>query len=182
VSTTVFSSEPDRYSSGYSRFWLKALLQGGAIVAVATVVGLVFNGLRPDKLPLVQDWSISGQLAAAKPGENLVVSLDEAKALFFTRGALFIDARAQDFYEMGHIQGSRSLPLEDIDSRLQEVMADVPPDTLIIVYCDGDTCSLSKDLALSLTGNGYQHVQVLLNGWSIWQDAGMPTEQGPPSP
>lgn len=179
MSATVVSSESGN-SAGPCRFWRKALLQGGTILAAAAAVGLVFNGLRPGKLPLVQDWSVSGQLAAAKPGENLVISLDDAKALFFTRAAIFVDARPEDFYEMGHIQGARSLPMEDFDSRSPAVTADIPRDSLIVVYCDGEICSLSKDLALALSANGFSHVQVLLNGWSLWQAAGMPVEEGRP--
>jgi len=178
MSATVVSSKSEN-SEWARRFWLKALLQGGAILAVAAVAGLAFNGLRPAKLPLAQDWSVSGQLAAAKPGENLVVSLDDAKALFFARVAIFIDARSEDFYEMGHIQGARSLPMEDFDSRFQAIMADVPQDAPIVVYCDGESCSLSKDLALMLSGAGFRNVQVLVNGWSLWQTAGMPVEEGP---
>lgn len=162
------------------RFWPQALLQGGTILAAAAAMGLAFNSLRPAKLPLVQDWSLRGQLSAAKPGENLMISPDEAGALFSANIAIFIDARPQEFYEMGHIRGARSLPMEDFDSRSPAVMASIPRNAPIVVYCDGEDCTLSKDLALALSGNGFGHVQVLSNGWSVWQEAGLPIEEGPP--
>lgn len=179
MSTTVLPTAPEN-STRLGRFWLKAVLQGGAILGIALAAGLLFNRLRPGSLPLVQDWTVAAQLAAARPGDNLLISLDDAKALFFARAAAFIDARAQDFYEMGHIQGALNLPWEDFDNRFAAVMTDIPRDAAVIVYCDGETCNLSKDLTLALSANGFLHVQVLVNGWSLWQASGMPVEEGPP--
>jgi 3-mercaptopyruvate sulfurtransferase SseA len=57
-------------------------------------------------------------------------------------------------------------------------LQDVPPDSLIIAYCDGESCTLSKELAFELAARGYSHVRVLVNGWSVWQDANLPVEAG----
>ena len=175
----VHPTEPED-SSRCGPFWLKAVLQGGVVLALAAAAGLLFNGFRPAGLPLVQDWTVAAQLAAARPGESVVISMEDARALFYARAAVFIDARPRDFYEMGHIQGARSLPWEDFDSLFPAALEGIPPDAAIIVYCDGEVCNLSKDLALALSASGYLHVQVLLNGWSVWQAAGMPTEEGNP--
>lgn len=162
------------------RSWSKAAVQSLVILAAAAAIGLAFNQLRPTGLPLVQDWSAAGRLQAEKPGENLAVSLEDAKALFYARDAVFVDARPEEFFEMGHIQGALSLPWEDFESRFEAAMVNVPRDALVIVYCDGESCSLSRDLALALLGKGYSHVQALLNGWTLWQEAQMPTAEGPP--
>jgi rhodanese-related sulfurtransferase len=77
---------------------------------------------------------------------------------------------------MEHIAGALNLPWEDFEAHFQQVMADVPPDALIITYCDGESCALSKDLALALQGKGYPHVRVLPNGLSLWKDEGLPLE------
>jgi 3-mercaptopyruvate sulfurtransferase SseA len=47
---------------------------------------------------------------------------------------------------------------------------------LVITYCDGDSCNLSKDLALFMENLGFSKVLVLVNGWTLWQDAGLPIE------
>lgn len=49
-------------------------------------------------------------------------------------------------------------------------------DAVIITYCDGDTCNLSKELALLLENLGFSKVRVLVNGWTVWQNAGLPVE------
>ena len=38
--------------------------------------------------------------------------------------------------------------------------------------------SLSEYLAKELLSIGYKKVQVLLNGWTRWQEAGLPVEKG----
>ena len=45
------------------------------------------------------------------------ISLDEAEKLFFTDAAVFIDARSEEDYARGHIQGALSLPWHEVDLR-----------------------------------------------------------------
>ena len=59
-----------------------------------------------------------------------------------------------------------------------DVIADLANDAVIITYCDGDTCNLSKDLALFLENLGFSKVRILVNGWTVWHDAGLPVETG----
>jgi len=58
------------------------------------------------------------------------------------------------------------------------VMQDIFHDTPIITYCDGETCNLSHDLALFLKDMGFAHVNVLVNGWTLWIEKGLPTQEG----
>ncbi len=161
-----------------ARKWRRACLQAVAILLFGAVLGFLVNHFRPAGLPLVADWSMEGQLSAVDTVENPVISLEEAAALYATQGAVFIDARSEEFYRDGHVEGARNLPWEDFEDRFQDVMSDISPDVLIVVYCDGDACSLSKELAVALTGKGYFHVRVLLNGWSVWQAAKLPSAAG----
>ncbi|MGA2404780.1 MAG: rhodanese-like domain-containing protein, partial [Syntrophobacteraceae bacterium] len=115
-------------------------------------------------------------LSAMEAVQEPVVSIEEARALFLTNGAVFVDARPEEAYRSGHIQGALNLPPDSIEEWLHGAGAQIPPDSLIITYCDGESCTLSKEAALQLSGKGYSHVRVLVNGWSAWQDAGLPTE------
>ena len=110
--------------------------------------------------------------------EEAIVSLEEARALFLTHGAVFIDARPRELYLSGHIQGALNLPAADIEGTFPQVLREVPPESLIIAYCDGESCTLSKELAFELAARGYAHVRVLVNGWSVWQEAKLPVETG----
>jgi rhodanese-related sulfurtransferase len=157
------------------RPWHEVVWQGGAILVLASVIALSVNQLRPERLPLVGDWSPKAQLTTDS-GINLEIPLDEVEALFFARIALFLDARTPDQYTAGHIQGALNLPWDAFEATFPQVMAGVPRDTTIVTYCDGDTCGLSKDLALALLQEGYFNVRVLVNGWTLWQQSNLPVE------
>ena len=58
------------------------------------------------------------------------------------------------------------------------IIADMKNDAVIITYCDGESCNLSKDLALFLESLGFTNVRVLVNGWTVWRDAGLIVESG----
>lgn len=167
----------ERPSGGNGR-WLRAAWQAGAILAMATFIALTANSLRPTSLPLVADWSIKAQLvsAAVDHGENIPISLEEAEILYFARDAVFLDARSEEAFRMGHIEGARNLPWEDFEAKFAEVMADVPLDSKIVTYCDGESCSLSKELAIALLTKGYPNIRVLVNGWTVWLQANLPVE------
>ena len=59
------------------------------------------------------------------------VSLEEAKAAFEARTAVFVDVRGDQAYAAAHVAGSISLPLGEIESRLGEL----DPNQWIITYC-----------------------------------------------
>ncbi|MCJ7687371.1 MAG: rhodanese-like domain-containing protein, partial [Desulfobacteraceae bacterium] len=144
---------------GFRMFW-----ETTAMVLLAVVLGLLVNQLRPGRLALVGDWSPEAQLTLDS-GKNIAISLEEAKELCLSKLGIFIDARSRDLYDQAHILCARNLPWEAVDKSFEAVMADIPPDALIITYCDGESCALSKDLALELFYRGYENVRVLVNGW-----------------
>ena len=156
----------------------KALWQSALIILMAAAISLGVNYFRRDGLPLV------GHRASEAPSSGMqtaqeAISIDEARALFLTNGAVFIDARPAEAFRSGHIPGALNLPPDNFEQLLPGIREQIPPDSLIITYCDGKSCSLSKEAALQLSGNGYSHVEVMVDGWSAWQDAGLPTEKTP---
>ncbi len=163
--------------AGPAKLALNSFWQTLTILSLAAIVGLVSNQLRSDRLPLAGNWAAQDE-AAALSGKPATISLDDAEVLFFTGSAVFLDARSPDLYELGHIQGAYNLPWEDFQSRFDQVMAGIPPQTTIITYCDGNGCSLSNELALVLLDKGYPDVKVLLNGWTLWQQNDLPVEFG----
>jgi len=157
--------------------WKAAVIQATAIVATAMVVGLIVNAVRKDGITLIGDWSADARLTTST-GEHLIVPLAEAEKLFAHQAAVFLDARSKPEYDAGHIQGAVNLPWHEVEQRFMAVAEGISPDRPIITYCDGEACALSKDLALFLKEMGYEKVRVLVNGWSLWRDAGLPVENG----
>jgi rhodanese-related sulfurtransferase len=157
--------------------WFQGVWQAGALVVLSAAVALTVNTLRTGSLPLVGDFSVAARITTAT-GERMDISLEEAEKLFFTRTAVFVDARPAEDYALGHIRGARSLPWQDVDVEFFGVIADLTPDTPIVTYCDGETCELSHDLAFFLLDAGFPNARVLVNGWTLWKQAGLPTESG----
>ena len=147
---------------------------------LSAVAATAVNLARTDRLPWVGDFSPAARLTTFT-GERMDIALEEAEALFFTHAAVFIDARPADDYAQGHIRGSRNLPWHAVDLSFMAVTADLDLTTPIVTYCDGETCELSHDLALFLRDAGFTNTRVLVNGWTVWQQAGLPVESGRPS-
>lgn len=159
--------------------WFRAAWQMPALVILSTVAALAVNAVRTDRLPLIGEFSVSARMTTAA-GERMDISLEEAERLYFTHAAVFIDARSAEEYAQGHIRDARSLPWQDVDLNFMTVTADLELTTPIVTYCDGETCELSHDLALFLRDAGFTDTRVLVNGWTVWQQAGLPVGTGPP--
>ncbi len=158
-------------------------LQGGPSIPLAQQViiillfsvglGLAVNTLRLTPLPLIGDWSHGAFSAKVEP-----VPLEDAVVKFLSDEALFLDARSEADYRLGHIQGALNLPVHagNFGKRLQEFSLAVAHEKELIVYCDGIDCSLGPELGSILKGLGYRNVKILVNGWTQWIMAGMPFE------
>ncbi len=154
----------------------RAGLQSLIIIVAGALIGLAINQFRPGGLPIPGDWSTAAQLQSPRTGKSMAVSLDEAILLFCNHQAAFLDARSEDGYRDGHIEGAINLPWLEFENRHEAIMAQISPDQPIITYCDGEACGLSKELALALKAKGYTDVRVLSNGWSLWVEARLPVE------
>ncbi|MBF0258649.1 MAG: rhodanese-like domain-containing protein [Desulfamplus sp.] len=163
-------SNPIKLSNPFKQ----ALWQIPAITLMACLMALTINQLRSDRIPVVGDWSVDARFSDSA-GDSLVISLQQAGALFDQKAVLFLDARPVSIYEEGHIQGAISLPWQDIDSHFMEIANQLEGQKNIVTYCDGESCELSHELALFLKEMGFDNVHVLVNGWSAWLAAGLPT-------
>ncbi len=164
-------------------------LRGGlVIIAIAALLGVVINAIRPGGVPLIQkgapvstarhaavDSSATDSTAAeaVPPG---AVSLAEMKRLFDEGKAFIIDARSPQEYQEGHIPGAINVPHDQLPEYLDMLNAEVPTDAKVVVYCRGPACDFSDELATELKILEYQDVSVFSGGWEQWTDAGYPVE------
>lgn len=164
------------------RAWLTVTWQLTTVVLLAAALGLSSNQVRTTGLPLIGNWSPEAQLTTAS-GDSLAVSLAEAEEMYYARAAVFLDARAPEVYDEGHIEGAlnlswENLPWNDFDAKLAKTLRDFSTETTFIAYCDGEGCSLSGELAMAMLDRGYVNVRVLVNGWTLWNDRGLPVGKG----
>lgn len=87
------------------------------------------------------------------------------------RGVVVIDVRPSEEYEAGHIPGSISIPLRELEARL----SDLPWDQEIVAYCRGPYCVLAVQAVETLRAKGYRAVR-LEDGVLDWRARGYKVE------
>ena len=71
------------------------------------------------------------QAEVQKLEEARRISRDEAVKLVKEKKAIFVDVRAKESYDAGHIKGAINIPESELSKRLKEI----PPKRMIITYC-----------------------------------------------
>jgi rhodanese-related sulfurtransferase len=151
---------------------MRQIVQRALLIVIGgAALGLAANLVSPKRIPF-----ITPPKAALNPGE--IVPLPQAKELWGTGAAFFLDARAPADYSAGHISGAFSLPAEGFDDHYAPVAAMLTPESSIVCYCDGMECDLSKRVSELLRQRGFTNVHILVNGWTSWHGAGYPTTMG----
>ena len=85
-----------------------------------------------------------------------------------------MDVRNPETFAEGHIPGAVSLPLGELDARLDDFAAEVPAEQPIVTYCSGRLCQDSHSAAQRLMERGFQNVVVLIDGFPGWMESGYP--------
>lgn len=107
-----------------------------------------------------------------------MISLEEAKALFDSGKAVFLDSRHPFEYRQGHIRSALNVPINDFDKK-QDVLAKISQDRTLVTYCDGVECNSSIALAAKLHEVGYTKVKIFFSGWQDWSSNKLPIETSP---
>ena len=149
---------------------MRQIVQRALIIVIGgAALGLAVNLVSPRRIPF-----ITPPKATIKPSET--IPLEQAKKLW--GAAFFLDARAPADYAAGHISGALNLPAEEFDAHYPQVATLLTPESVIVCYCDGTECDLSKQLSESLHQRGFTNVHILVSGWTSWHGAGYPTSTG----
>jgi 3-mercaptopyruvate sulfurtransferase SseA len=154
----------------------QTLWQIPLLIITASLMAGGVNHWRSDGIALVGDWSPEARFADAA-GDSLIIDMAEASHLFREKAVVFVDARPKSQYLEGHIRGALNLPWQEVDQYFTEMADRIDGSEMIVTYCDGESCDLSHALALFLQEMGFANVRVLVNGWTVWQQAGLPTDK-----
>lgn len=84
---------------------------------------------------------------------------------------LWVDARSKSAYDEAHIPSALPLTLLDWETQIDTTLDAWTPEHAVVVYCGGNRCETSRDVAGRLKrdvlpGN---KVYVLKGGWAAWQ-------------
>ena len=81
-----------------------------------------------------------------------------------------LDVRPRVEFAAGHIQGARSVPLDELEARLGEI----PDDAEVVAYCRGPYCVYAHEAVRRLRAAG-RRAHRLEDGWPEWRLAGLPS-------
>jgi rhodanese-related sulfurtransferase/predicted transcriptional regulator len=102
-------------------------------------------------------------------GEDVeAISRDELIARLRSGDVVLVDVRPSEEFVAGHIEGARSIPLDELERRLEEL----PGDQEVVAYCRGPFCAYAHEAVRTLRVAGHQ-ARRLEEGWPEWQLAGL---------
>jgi rhodanese-related sulfurtransferase len=106
-------------------------------------------------------------------GEDVdAIGRDELLARLRQGDVVLVDVRPAEEYEAGHIEGARSVPVEELEDRL----AELPADREVVAYCRGPICAYAHDAVRRLRAAG-RRARRLEEGWPEWQLAEKSTKR-----
>jgi rhodanese-related sulfurtransferase/DNA-binding HxlR family transcriptional regulator len=85
---------------------------------------------------------------------------------------VLVDVRPEEEFAAGHIDGARSVPLEELERRL----AELPADRDIVAYCRGPFCAYAHEAVRQLQESGRSALR-LEDGWPEWRLAETNTDK-----
>jgi rhodanese-related sulfurtransferase/predicted transcriptional regulator len=77
---------------------------------------------------------------------------------------VLVDVRPEDEFAAGHIEGARSIPIEELERRL----AELPADREVVAYCRGPFCAYAHEAVRKLRAAG-REARRLEDGWPEWR-------------
>src|SRR6195256_101498 len=87
---------------------------------------------------------------------------------------VLVDVRPEEEFAAGHIDGARSIPLDELEQRL----AELPAGREVVAYCRGPFCAYAHEAVRQLHDAG-RDARRLEEGWPEWRLPGPPP---PPTP
>jgi rhodanese-related sulfurtransferase len=101
-----------------------------------------------------------------------VIGREELVARLRRCDVALVDVRPTEEFEAGHIEGARSIPIEELEERL----AELPADREVVAYCRGPFCAYAHDAVRRLRAAG-RDARRLEDGWPEWRLAGPPRKR-----
>jgi DNA-binding transcriptional ArsR family regulator len=96
------------------------------------------------------------------------IGRDELRERMRRGDVVLVDVRPTDEFAAGHIEGARSIPVDELDRRLDELPAGLE----VIAYCRGPFCAYAHEAVRTLRTKG-RDARRLDEGWPEWRLAGL---------
>jgi rhodanese-related sulfurtransferase len=155
----------------------KGLKEAVVILVVGCLGAFAVNALRPNGLTLLPERGGHAQdrqvILKAR-----VLSADQCMRMLESGTAVFLDAREDALFKMGHLPGALYVPKDLIDSNIARLKDWEKKGKLLVAYCDGQGCGKAGELAYLLQERGIKSIALFSDGWQGWMDKGYPIDEG----
>ena len=147
-------------------------------ITLSLLISFCVNILRTESLPFIavpleKIEDITQIENSSLQPQIREISIDVAERLF-SDSVLFIDARAEEYYNEGHIPNS--ICNDDFDSLVYQIEDIITYKNGFVVYCSDDDCGSSEDLAYQLQDQGFINIYLFKGGWKQWTKNNLPME------
>lgn len=97
------------------------------------------------------------------------IKMDQLVERMKNGSVTLIDVRPKDEYEILHIPGANSIPIEELENHLSTL----PPSQEIVAYCRGKYCLLSVEAVALLRGHGFNafRLEESVQEWYSYNDS-----------
>jgi rhodanese-related sulfurtransferase len=151
----------------------RAFFQMIALVLLGTAVGFAYNAASPKGIPVK-----GGKQAVMEQQGTRMLTTDEVKFYREQPGTILLDARSAEEYELGHVAGAASLPLDRFDAAYPQLEKELVKAKMIIIYCSGGSCGTSEEVAKKLAEKGIKNLAIDTDGLPGWMRAKLPIKSG----
>jgi rhodanese-related sulfurtransferase len=104
-------------------------------------------------------------------GEDVeAIGRDELIGRLRRGDVVLVDVRPSEEFAAGHIDGARSIPLDELQDRL----AELPADREVVAYCRGPFCAYAHEAVRTLQAAGLR-ARRMHEGWPEWRLADRPS-------
>lgn len=98
-------------------------------------------------------------------GEEVdAIGRDELIARLRKGDVVLVDVRPAEEYAAGHIEGARSIPIDELEGRL----AELPADHEVVAYCRGPFCAYAHQAVRTMQAAGL-YARRMHEGWPEWR-------------
>jgi rhodanese-related sulfurtransferase/DNA-binding HxlR family transcriptional regulator len=152
---------------------LQALYAAGMVTRTREGTSVHYSLAGEDALRLwlaLRDASVSHlaeveRAARAYLGDDVEgIGREELIARLRKGDVVLVDVRPAEEFEAGHVEGARSIPINELEDRL----AELPTDREVVAYCRGPFCAYAHEAVRQIEASG-RSARRLQDGWPEWR-------------
>lgn len=122
---------------------------------------------------LIASLLFANYIAPANVSGSQLIDSQEAYEMF-QKGSKFIDVRPERFIKKGKIKNAYHLYSDSFSKQKLNSIAKVNEN--IVIYCNGQGCSLSAEAIVKAVKYGYTKIYYYRDGYPAWKYYKLPTE------